>query len=130
MAWLPLEPGTVMLHVYAEPTWEATMDRDWDRILAAIDAPETELTLRERAPVRWMTSLILGGLGCVTALVGLIMILARMNEVIGGAIVAIGLILPLLPLGYALFRLPEYWRGLVVFAGGAALVGASFLVGR
>jgi hypothetical protein len=130
VAWLPLEPGTVVLDLYAEPALEATMDRDWQQILASIQSPETALTLRERAPRRWMTSMILGGLGCLVGLIGIIMILARMNEAIGGGIVFMGLVLPVVPLGYALFRLPECWRGLVVFLVGAATFGASLLVAR
>lgn len=130
MAWLPLEPGTVLLDLYAEPTWEAAMSRDWEQILAAIEGPETALTLRERDPSRWMISMILGGLGILVGLVGIVMILARMNEAIGAGIVMLGLILPVVPLGYAIVRLPECWKGLVVFLGGAAIFGASLFVGR
>jgi len=130
MAWLPLEPGTVVLDLYAEPTWESAMNRDWEQILAAIEGPETALTLRERAPSRWLASMILGGLAILVGLVGIMMILARMNEAIGAGIVMLGLVLPVVPLGYALVRLQECWRGLLVFLGGAALFGASLFVGR
>ncbi len=130
MAWLPMEPGTVVLDLYAEPTWEAAMNRDWEQILAAIEGPETSLTLRERDPSRWTTSMILGGLGILVGLVGILMILAHMNEAIGAGIVMLGLILPVVPLGYALVRLPECWRGLAVLLGGAVIFGASLYVGR
>lgn len=130
MAWLPLEPGTVMVHLYSEPTWAATMNQDWEILLGNIEAPMSALTLRERAPGRWLASTILGGLGSLVALVGIVMILARMNEAIGGSIVYLGLLLPPVPVGYAVLHLPECRRGLGVFLAGAALVGGALVLGR
>jgi hypothetical protein len=121
MVWLPLEPGTVIVNIYAEPMWEATMNQDWDVMLANIEGSITEFSLRERAPGRWLASKILVTLGCLLALAGLVILLYRMNEAIGGAVVYVGLLLPVIPVGYAFLHLHNCWRGLLVFLVGAAL---------
>ena len=128
MAWLPLEPGTVVINLYAEPTWSATMNQDWDVILANIEGPISEFTLRERAPNRWLAGKILSTLGCLVALAGLVFILARMNEAIGGAVVYAGLLLPVIPIGYAFLNLHNCWRGLLIFLVGGGLIGTAILV--
>jgi hypothetical protein len=130
MAWLPLEPGTVMIHLYAEPSWAGTMNQDWEVILANIEGPMSELTLRERAPNRWLAAKIVAGIGILVALVGIIMILARMNEAVGGAVVYLGLLLPIVPIGYGVLHLQECKRGLLVFLGGAAVFGLSLFLER
>ena len=128
MAWLPLEPGTVVINLYAEPAWAATMNQDWDLILANIEGPISELTLRERAPNRWLAGKILSTLGCLVVVAGLVYILARMNEAIGGAVVYVGLLLPVIPVGYAFLHLHNCWRGLLIFLVGGGLIGAAILV--
>jgi len=128
MVWLPLEPGTVVINVYAEPPWAATMNQDWDVILANIEGPISELSLRERAPNRWLAGKILSTLGCLVALAGLVIILARMNEVIGGAVVYVGLLMPVIPVGYAFLHLHNCWRGLLLFLLGGGMIGTAILV--
>ncbi len=122
MAWLPLQPGTVVLHLYSEPAWSATMNRDWDLILANLRGPIAELTLRERAPGRWLAAKITIVGGSFLFLVGIITILYRMNEAVGGAIVYLGLLIPLIPMGWSLFHLREYWRRLLISACGLTLL--------
>jgi len=128
MIWLPLQPGTVVLDLWAEPSWVPTMNQDWDLILANIEGPIAEITLRERSPGRWLTAKIVAVLGCLLALAGVIMILARMNEALGGAVVLAGLVFPAIPLGYALFHLHDCRRGLLLFLSGAAVFGGSLLL--
>ncbi|HLY07861.1 MAG TPA: hypothetical protein VKW04_01025 [Planctomycetota bacterium] len=130
MAWLPLEPGTVVVNLYAEPAWASTMNQDWDVILANIEGQLSELTLRERAPNRWLAAKIVSVLGCLVALAGLIMILARMSEAMGGAVVSLGLVLPVIPIGYGFLHLQKCWRGLLVFFSGAGVFGVSLLMER
>jgi len=130
MAWLPLEPGTVVINLYSEPVWSTTMDQDWDLILANIEGPIFEHPLRERAPNRWLAGKILTTLGCLVALAGIILILARMSESIGGAVVYVGLLIPAIPIGYAFFHLHQCWRGLLVFLVGVGLTGTAILVER
>jgi hypothetical protein len=130
MVWLPLEPGTIVLHLYSEPPWAAMMNHDWDVILANIDGKIAEPTLRERAPGRWLASLTLTWAGGIVFFVGIIMIIARMNESVGGAVVYLGLFLPVVPLGYAFLHLVECWRALLVCASGLALFGVSFILER
>jgi len=128
MAWLPLEQGTVVINLYSEPSWTATMNQDWDVILANIEGPISELTLRERAPNRWLAGKVLSTLGCLAALAGFVIILARMNEAIGGAVVYAGLLLPVIPVGYAFLHLHDCRRGLLILFSGGALVGVAILV--
>jgi hypothetical protein len=128
MVWLPLEPGTIVLHLYSEPPWAATMNHDWDVILANLDGKIAEPTLRERAPGRWLASLILAWSGGLVFLVGIILIIARMNEAIGGSVVYLGLLFPIVPLGYAVLHFVECWRPLLVCASGLALFGVSFIL--
>lgn len=130
MVWLPLGPGTVVLHLYAEPVWGQTMERDWDLLLANIDGPIVEMTLRERAPGRWMAAKITAAAGVLVFLVGIIMILARMNEAIGGAIVYLGLLIPVIPMGWALFHHREGGRGLLVSVAGLGIFGISLFLER
>lgn len=128
MAWLPLEPGTVVINLYAEPNWSATMNQDWDVILANIEGSISELTLRERAPNRWLAGKVLWTLGGLITLAGLVLILARMNEAIGGAVVYVGLLLPVIPVGYAFLHLHDCWRGLLIFLVGGGMIGTAILV--
>jgi hypothetical protein len=130
MAWLPLEPGTVVLNFYAEPVWATTMDQDWDLVLSALEGPMTALTLRERDPGRWLAAKIVAGLGGLVALAGILMILARMTGEVEGPIVHLGLVLPVVPLGFALWRFTEFWKPLLVFFIGAALFCGSLLLER
>lgn len=130
MAWLPLEPGTVVLNIYAEPVWAPTMDQDWDLVLSTLEGPMSALTLRERAPGRWLAAKIVAVLGGLIALAGIIMILAKMNGEVEGPIVHLGLVLPLVPLGYALWRFTECWLPLLVFCAGAGIFGVSLLIER
>ncbi len=128
MVWLPLHPGTIVLHLYSEPPWAETMNRDWDLILANIDGRIVEPTLRERAPGRWLASLILIWTGGLVFVVGIIMVIARMNEAVGGQVVYLGLLFPAVPLVYGLLHLRECWRALLVSAFGMALFGVSILL--
>jgi hypothetical protein len=128
MVWLPLEPGTVIVNLFSEPVWNATMNQDWDVILANIDGPVSEYSLRERAPGRWLAAKILFALGCLVAFLGLVIILSRMNEAIGGAVVYIGLLIPVIQVGYAFLHLHKCWRGLLVLFVGGGLVGVAILL--
>jgi len=128
ISWLPLEPGTVVLDFYAEPVWMDGLNRDWDAILGSLSGPIVEQTLRERSPSRWRTAKALAVLGGLVFLVGLFMIIARMNESFAGPVVYLGLILPVVPIGYAFLRLHECWRGLAVVGGGLGLFGLSLLL--
>jgi hypothetical protein len=128
MVWLPLKPGTLVLNLYSEPPWAETMNRDWDVILANVDGPIVEPTLRERAPGRWLAGKITASTGLLVFFVGIIMILARMNEAIGELVVYLGLFLPVVPLGYALLHLQECWRGLLVCVSGLGIFGVSLLL--
>jgi hypothetical protein len=130
VVWLPLEPGIVVLDLYAEPAWMGGMNHDWDIILGNLSGPIVELTLREKAPRRWLTARILGGFGIVVASVGILMLIARMNESIGGSLTFAGLILPVIPLGYALFHLHECRKGIVVALTGLGILGLSLLLLR
>ena len=128
MIWLPLQPGTVVIDLWAEPSWVPTMNQDWDLILANIEGPIAEITLRERAPGRWLAAKIVAFLGYLLALAGVIMILARMNESLGGVVVLVGFLFPLIPLGYALFHLYDCRRGLLIVLSGVAVFGGSLLM--
>lgn len=125
MVWLPLEPGTVVLQLYAEPSWVAAMNQDWDVILATIEGTISERTLRERSPGRWLASTIAAAGGILVALVGVILILYRMTQTLGGPVVYLGLLLPVFPVGYALLHLRECWRGLLLFGVGVGAFGIS-----
>jgi hypothetical protein len=128
--WLPLEPGTVVLDLYAEPPWVDTLNRDWDAILGNISGPVMELTVRETAPNRWLAAKILAGFGGLVAFVGLLMIAVRMNEAIGGSVTFLALLVPIVPLGYAVLNLGTCKRGLGVALGGLGLFGLSLLLER
>ncbi|HVR86681.1 MAG TPA: hypothetical protein VMU54_20320 [Planctomycetota bacterium] len=128
MVWLPLEPGTVVLNLFAEPTWESTMNQDWNIILANIEGPISEYSLRERAPRRWLAAKVLATLGCLVAFAGLVAILVRMSVAIGGAAVTVGVFIPVVPVGYAFLHLNECWRGLLAFFVGGGLLGVSVLL--
>jgi hypothetical protein len=126
--WLPLEPGTVVLDFYAEPVWMDAMNRDCDAVLGSLSGPIVEMTLREKAPKRWMAAKILASLGALVFLAGIIMIIARMNESLGGPVVYLGLFVPVVPLGYAFLRLRDCWRGLLVAVAGVGLFGLSIFL--
>ncbi|HEV3026659.1 MAG TPA: hypothetical protein VG457_03760 [Planctomycetota bacterium] len=128
MVWLPLEPGTVVLNLFSEPTWEPTMNQDWNIVLANIEGPISEFSLRERAPRRWLAAKILATLGGLVAFAGLVVILYRMSVTIGGAAVTVGLFLPVVPVGYAFLHLNDCWRGLMAFFVGGGLIGVSVLL--
>jgi hypothetical protein len=128
--WLPLEPGTVAIDLYAEPAWMDGLNRDWDLILDNLSGPVTELTLRETAPNRWMAAKILAGFGGLVAFVGLLMIAVRMNEAIGGSVTFLALLVPIVPLGYAVLNLSTCKRRLGVALGGLGLFGLSLLLER
>lgn len=130
MVWLPLEPGTVVLELYCEPSWVSAMRQDWDAILANLQGPIAELTLRERAPGRWLAAKILTGVAVLFWLAGLIMILARMTDAIGGGMVYVGLLLPVVPLGYALLHFHECRRGLLAVLVGILPFAVSLLLER
>ncbi|MBV8880393.1 MAG: hypothetical protein JO332_10545 [Planctomycetaceae bacterium] len=128
MVWLPLDPGTVVLDLYAEPAWMAAMDQDWNSILANIEGSIAERTLRERAPRRWLAAKITVTLGILVTLAGVVIILARMNDALGGAVVYLGLLLPVIPVGYAFLHRRECWRGLLAVGSGLAIVGVALLL--
>lgn len=130
MAWLPLAPGTVVVHLYSEPVWSATMNRDWNILLANLNGPIVEPTLRERAPGRWLAAKISASLGVLVFVVGVVMVIARMNDAVGGAVVWLGLLLPAIPLGWAAFHLHECWRALLVCGSGLGIFGISLLLER
>jgi hypothetical protein len=60
MAWLPLDPGTVILNVWGEAISETAINQDWETILAGVSGPGREIPLRERAPGRWWLAKIGG----------------------------------------------------------------------
>jgi hypothetical protein len=128
VVWLPLEPGTVVLDLYGEPPWVDAMNRDWDLILENLSGPVVEHTLKERAPKRWLTAVILGSVGIFLTVVGVLMIVVRMNEALGGSLTFLGLFLPIVPVGYGLLHLDTCWRGLSVVLGGLGILGLALLL--
>ncbi len=130
VVWLPLQPGTVVLDLYAEPAWVGGMERDWDLILGNISGSIAELSLREKAPKRWLTAKILAVLGCLISLTGIVMLIARMNDSFSGPVVYLGLFMPVVPLGYGLLHLHSCWRGLAVVLSGVGVLGLSLLLER
>lgn len=130
MIWLPLEPGTVVLELYSEPSWVSVMNQDWDAILANLEGPIAAFTLRERAPGRWLAAKVLTGLAVLFWLAGLIMILARMTDAIGGVVVYLGLLIPVIPLGYALLHFHECRRGLFAVLVGFLPFAVALLLER
>ena len=61
-------------------------------------------------------------------MLGVILLVARMNDAIGGSITYLGLLLPIVPVGYALFHLHECWRRLCFVLAGTSLIGLSILL--
>jgi hypothetical protein len=125
MAWLPMEPGTVVLNLNAVAALNTMMTQDWDSILATIEGPMTTLTFRERAPGRWKAMMIVGSAGILLMGIGVVMILARMTEALGGGVVSLGLLVPVVPVGYGILHFQECWRGLLVIAVGAGTLGVA-----
>lgn len=128
--WLPLEPGTVALSLYAEPVWMDALNRDYDVILGGLSGPIVEQSLRERAPNRWLVSVILLWLGGLVAVIGIFMLIARMNDAFDNSLTYLGLFLPIVPIGFGVLNLPQCWKGLLVTVVGSGMIGLSFLVGR
>jgi hypothetical protein len=106
------------------------MNRDCDAVLDALSGPIVELTLREKAPNRWLATQLLRGLGILVGLAGVIMLIARMNEEMGSSLTYLGLFIPIVPVGYGVMHLDQCWRGLALVLSGLGLFGLSLLVGR
>jgi len=130
VVWLPLEPGTVALDFYSEPPSADAMNRDCDAILGALDGPIVEWTFRERAPQRWLATQLVRGLGILIGMVGVIMLIGRMNEEIGSSLSFLGLLIPIVPFIYGLLHFYPCRKGLAVVLAGLGLIGLSFLLGR
>jgi len=128
--WLPLEPGTVVLDLYAEPAWMDALNRDWDAIVGNLSGPVVERTLRERAPSRWLATTLLAGTGVLLAVVGIVLLIGRMNEEVGGSLTYLGLFVPIVPIGYGVMHLNQCWKGLALVFSGLGLFGLSLLLGR
>lgn len=95
-----------------------------------MSGPIVEQTPREQTHRRWLTAKLQAAPGCLRIVIGIILPFPSMNEPIGGPVIWLGLLLPVVPVEFALLHLAHRRRRLMAGLSGRAILGLSMALER